>query len=68
MKRAALVVSIAAMALASCAERHQQTAAQALQAFCMFHRWEITHFVLTTPAQQKAGDVVCAAVNEALGS
>jgi len=56
------------MALASCAERHQQTAAQALQAFCMFHRWEITHFVLTTPAQQKAGDVVCAAVNEALGS
>ena len=39
----------------------------ALRAFCVLHRAEITH-VLLTPTQIQAGHIVCAAVGLALGS
>ena len=46
--------------------QHRETARQALAIFCAAHRNEIIQTLLT-PEQQRAGQVVCAAVGMNLG-
>jgi len=70
VKRFGVLVSTGVIALAllsGCTAAHRETAKTALNAFCILHRAEIFHTLLTAE-QIRAGYIVCGAVGMGLGS